>query len=63
MFWHCVHLARFLNPTVAWCYEFEDFVGVMITCARACMAGSNVRIVGRKCLENFTLVLRLRLRQ
>ena len=58
--WHLCYHARFLNPKAIWCFEFEDFVGTIITCAKGCMAGSPLRIVGRKTLENFLLVLQLR---
>ena len=60
--WHIVYHARFLNPAMIWCYEFEDFVGTMLTCAEGCMHGSPLLIVGHKCLENYLLVLQLRLR-
>ena len=59
--WHIVYYARYLNPRLSWCYEFEDFVGVMILCAKSCMAGTPLRLVGNNCLENFLLVLQLRL--
>ena len=45
-----------LNPMFIWCYPFEDFVGVMILSARNCIAGSPMRIVGRKVIENWCLV-------
>ena len=65
-FHHCWHIcdhAKFLNPKVGWCFQFEDFVGEMIKCARGCMHGTPLRLVGRKCLENWLLVLQLRLRR
>ena len=33
-FWHICYNARFTNPTAVWCFEFEDFVGLMIKCAK-----------------------------
>ena len=62
MLWHICYHARYLNPRVTWCFEFEDYVGVMIRCAKSCMAGSPLFIVGRKCLENSLLLLQMRLR-
>ena len=61
--WHCMFFARFSNPKLHWCYEFYDFIGCMITCAKGCMAGSPLSIVGRKCFESFIIVLQLRIRQ
>jgi len=60
MFWHICYHARFLNPRSSWCYEWEDFVGAMITTARACMAGTPLRLVGPKVLQNWLLILNLR---
>lgn len=62
MMWHICYHARWLNPRLCWAYEFEDFAGTMITAAKACMAGSPLRIVGGKVLQHFLLVLQLRLR-
>ena len=60
--WHIAYHAKFLNPRKIWCMEFEDFVGVMLKSAKGCMSGTPLVQVGRKVLENFLLVLRLRLR-
>ena len=54
--WHIADHAKYLNPMFIWCYPFEDFVGVMILSARNCIAGSPMRIVGRKVIENWCLV-------
>ena len=62
MIWHICHQGRFLNPRVGWCFEFEDYVGVVVRCAKGSMHGSSLAIVGRKCLENFLLLLQLSLR-
>ena len=48
---HIADHAKFL-----WCYPFENFVGTMIVSARNCMAGSPMRLIGRKVIENFLLV-------
>ena len=61
MFWHICHQARWLNPRTIWAYEFEDQVGAMITSAKACTAGTPMRLIGTKALENYRLVLNLRL--
>ena len=63
MLWHICANAVFQNPNVGWCFQFEDFVGEMIKAAKGCMHGTPLRLVGRKVLENFLLVLQLRLRQ
>ena len=61
MFWHICFHARYINPRFVWAYEFEDLVGSMTTAAKSCMAGTPLRLVGAKVLENFLLVLKLRL--
>ena len=61
MMWHIVFHARWLNPRFIWAYEFEDFVGAIINTAKACMAGTPLRLVGPKVMQNFLLVLNLRL--
>ena len=60
--WHIADHAKFLNPRFIWCYPFEDFVGILIISARNCMAGSHMRIVGRKVIENSVLVDELTVR-
>ena len=60
MLWHIVWHARYLNPVSHWEYEFEDFVGCMITSAQACMRGTPLHMVGTKVLQNYLLVLSLR---
>ena len=60
--WHICYHARYLNPRLTWCYEFEDFIGTIIAAAKACMAGSPLHIVGRKVLNNFLLIAQLRMR-
>ena len=61
--WHICYHARWLNPRFIWAYEFEDFVGAMITAAKSCMAGTPLRLVGTKTLDNYLMVLQLRLRR
>ena len=60
--WHIAYFAKFLNPRLIWCMEFEDFVGTMLKSAKGCMSGTPLVSVGRKVLENYLLVLRLRIR-
>ena len=62
MQWHIAYMARFLNPKMMWCYELEDFMGVLKHIAKNCFAGSSMKIVGRKLLQNYCLVLELTLR-
>ena len=61
-FWHIVYHARYLNPKLGWCFQFEDFVGTMIKCARGCMHGTPWTLVGKTCLENFLLLIQIRVR-
>ena len=60
--WHIAYLARWLNPTSIWCYEFEAFMAVDIRPGRGCLADTHMKHIGRKVLENFCLVLELTLR-
>ena len=60
--WHIAHYAQWLNPRFIWSYEFEDHMGALVRTAKNCLAGSSMSIVGRKVLENYTLVLELTLR-
>ena len=60
--WHIVDHSRFINPKRVWCYEFEDFMHVVVTAAKACIAGSPMKIIGNKVLENWLLVFHLFLR-
>ena len=57
--WHIVDHAKWINPRVVWCYEFEDFIGVMTAAAKGCIFGSPMTIIGNKVLENYLLVLSL----
>ena len=58
-FWHIVDHARWINPRVVWCYEFEDFMGVLTKAAKNCRFGSPMSIIANKVLENYMLVLSL----
>ena len=60
--WHIANYAQWLNPRFTWSYEFEDHMGALVRTAKNCLAGSSMSIVGRKVLENYTLVLELTLR-
>ena len=60
--WHIVFHARFQNPKIGWFFQFEDFVGTVIRCARGCMHGTPLSLVGRKVLENFLLLTQVNLR-
>ena len=51
--WHIAYHARFLKPKASWCFEFEGFVGEVLTSAKACMADSSLHIVGPKVLQIF----------
>ena len=47
---------------VIWAYEPEDFMRVMVTAARSCVAGTAMPLVGNKVLQNFLLVSELTMR-
>ena len=59
MLWHLADLGQFQNPRVAWCYDFEDWVGDVITAAKACMAGTPMHLVGNKVVQHFLLGLQI----
>ncbi|CAK0824589.1 unnamed protein product [Prorocentrum cordatum] len=61
MLYHIVDLGRWLNPTALWCYDAEDFMHVIVTTAKSCVAGSPMYIIGNKVLENALLALDLML--
>ena len=60
--YHLAEYARFFNPIFCWCFQFEDFMQVLKTSARNCIAGTPMAIVGKKIIQNFVLVLELTLR-
>ena len=62
MLWHIAYLSRFLNPVKTWAYEWEDFMNTLVTAAKACLAGSQMKLVGNKVMHHFFLVLDLRVR-
>ena len=57
--WHIIDNARWINPRLVWCYEFEDFVGVLTKSAKNCIFGSPMTIIANKAFENYLLVLSL----
>lgn len=61
MCYHLGCLARLTNPRFVWAYAFEDFMRVIITCGKACMAGTLTQNVPRKVVENYRLALHLRM--
>ena len=62
MMWHIADLSKWLNPTAIWCYDAEDYMHVVVTTARACIAGTPMHQVGNNVLQNYCLVLELLLR-
>ena len=56
-FWHLIEMAQWLNPKATWCYEYEHFVGLIIRCARACVASTRMSLVGVKVADNAVLAL------
>ena len=62
MLWHICYFSKYLNPRCTWCFAFEDYVGRVIASAKSCMASSRLALVPRKILENWHLVMHLRLR-
>ncbi len=57
--YHIADHSRFLNPKWLWCFEWEDFVGDMITTAKSCTPGSSMGLVCNKVIENWLLVMNL----
>ena len=60
-FWHIVTLGKYLNPKLTWCYGFESFIGRIVQCARACVAGTPPHSIGHKVATFFLVWLRLEL--
>ena len=60
--WHIADHAKCMNPRFTWCYEFEDFMGSMVTSAKACLAGAIMSLIGSKVVQHFCLVLEMQLR-
>ena len=61
MMWHLCWMSKYLNPRATWCYEFEDLIRQVVRCAKACVAGTPMKLVARKVMENYCLVLHLTL--
>ena len=61
MTWHIADMARWQNPSLTACFDFEDFMGDIKKCAQASIAGSQLSLIGSKVLEHFLLSLHLRL--
>ena len=61
VFWHIAHFAKWLNPKVAWCYTFEDYIGKVQRCGQSCTAGTPKHLVPRKIMANLMEVLDIRL--
>ena len=59
--WHLCYFAKFLNPRSLHCYNFEDFIGRMVTAAKACLASTPMYRLGDKVMQNFRLILWLML--
>lgn len=57
--WHTCHLAKWINPRLLWCYQWEDFMGRLILAAKACLASTPVGLLGNKVISNSLLVLEL----
>ena len=61
--YHLIYLARFLNPRFHWCYQFEDYMGMIVTIARKCTASTPTTRVGSKVMENLLLTFAFALEQ
>eukprot|EP00969_Alexandrium_andersonii_P265039 11713659-Alexandrium_andersonii.AAC.1 len=61
MVWHILDHSKWMNPRFLWCYDFEDFMGALTTSAKACLAGTSMKGVGCKVLQNYLIVLQLSL--
>ena len=60
-FWHLLYHARWINPRAVWCYEFEDFMGVLTKSASNCIYGAPMHIIANKVFENYMMALSLAL--
>ena len=63
LLWHVGYMARYLSPTVSWCYDFENFVGIAVLSAKACVAGTPMHKVGNKVVENYMLVSEIKFKR
>ena len=61
--WHIAYLSRYLNPRFCWAYPFEDFMNTLVVAAKANLAGSPMKLIGNKVLDNFYMALDLELRR
>eukprot|EP00969_Alexandrium_andersonii_P199914 8829923-Alexandrium_andersonii.AAC.1 len=53
--WRIAYHSKYFNRTKIWCYECEDFMHVVVSAAKARVAGSQLRTVGNKVLSNWLL--------
>ena len=61
MMWHLADMSYWQNPKWTSCFEFEDFIGKQKRCAKTCIAGSSLMLVGSKVMEQYLLSLHLKL--
>eukprot|EP00969_Alexandrium_andersonii_P099812 4403467-Alexandrium_andersonii.AAC.1 len=59
--WHIAHNGRNVAPSSVWCYSFEDFIGKIQSVGFACTAGTSMRAVGMKIMQNYRQALSIRL--
>ena len=59
--WHIADVCHLLNPRAVWCFDFEDFVGSAKLSAMASLAGTPMKLIGNKVLDNFLLLMHLTL--
>eukprot|EP00959_Pyramimonas_sp_CCMP1952_P230196 4812679-Pyramimonas_sp.AAC.1 len=59
---HIAELSRWFNPAWMWCFEFEDFIGQLVHCARCSTAGTPPHLVPFKVMECFLMNLHLKLK-
>ena len=62
MMWHIVHISRYINPRFCWAYEFEDAMNTLVLAAKASLAGSPMKLIGNKVLENVYAVFGLEMK-
>ena len=54
---HLVHLARFLSPRLAWCYQGENLMHKVKVLAQGSFRGTPSKTLGNKVLRKYLLVL------
>ena len=60
LMWHISWMGKFQSPKAFATDAFEDFIGRVQRCAKACVASTRMDEVGNRVLENYTVLLQVR---